>query len=121
MYSNHAAPWTHHYDERDRITHNNRTKQCEKEEQTLWTWEEILDGKRSWTMEEILAGAGPWTQPGEYRRSKMGKYRRIEERRQYEGTRLARKPERLWGDTRGDWLSQVGYLSQLLMLTLGSV
>ena len=97
MYAYHAAPWSHRYDERDRITYQTRTKQREKKEQHLlgkWTWEEILDG------------AGPWTQPGEYRRLKeeleavkaerryYDKYRRIEEHRRYEGTRLARKPER---------------------------
>ena len=60
-----------------------------------------------WTWEEILDGAGPWTQQGEYRCPKEeleaakaerryyeDKYRRIEEQRRYEGTRLARKPER---------------------------
>ena len=48
-----------------------------------------------------------------------------EERRRYEGTRLARKPERqpqyfLGGGTRGDWLSQVGDLNPLPVLTVGS-
>ena len=69
MYSNHAAPWSHRYNERDRITHQTRTKQREKEEQrmieqTAWTWDEILDGKGSWTWEEILAGEDrlPWRQ-----------------------------------------------------------
>ena len=60
-----------------------------------------------WTWEEILDGAGPWTPPGEYRRPKeeieatkaerryyKEKYRRIEERRGYEGTQIARTPER---------------------------
>ena len=85
MYSHHSAPWSPPCNERDRITHQTRTKQCEKEEQRLmgrWNWEEILDG------------AGPWTQPGEYHRPKEEieaakaerrnyeeKYRRIEERR----------------------------------------
>ena len=78
-------------------------------------------------------------QPGEYRCPKEEleaakaerryyeeKYRRIEEQRRYEGTRLIRKPERepqdfLGGGTRGNWLSQVGDLSQLLVLSVGSV
>ena len=98
LYADHAAPRSPPYDDRDRTTHHKRTKQREKEEQRLmgkWTWEEILDG------------AGPWPQPWEYRcpkeeleaakaerRCYEEKYRRIEEERRYEGTRLARKPER---------------------------
>ena len=107
------------YNKRDRRTHHKRTKQRVQEKQTSWTWDKILDGKRSWTWEETLAGKDrlPWKQ-GEIAQ---------EERRRYEGTRLARKPERqpqnknVFGGTRGDWLSQVGDLSQLLMLTVGSV
>jgi hypothetical protein len=50
-----------------------------------------------------------------------------EELQRYEGTQIARKPERhpqllfFGGGTRGDELSQVGDLSQLLVLTVGSV
>jgi hypothetical protein len=61
MYSYHAAPCSPRYDERDRKTHQTRTKQREKEEQRLM-------GK--WTWEEILNGAGPWTQLREYRHRK---------------------------------------------------
>jgi hypothetical protein len=68
MYSNHAALLSPRYDERDRITHQTRTKQRENEEQCImgkWTWEEVLDG------------AGPWSQPGELEAAKA-------ERRYYE-------------------------------------
>jgi hypothetical protein len=83
MYSYHTAPWYPRYDERDRITHQKRTKQREKEEQRLmgrWTWEEILDG------------AGPWTQRQRKRNGRYyeEKYRRIEDQRRYEGTRQVR-------------------------------
>ena len=62
MYSHQAALWSLHYDDRDRITHQPRTKQRgngqPQRSPDSWTWEEILDGK------------GPWVQPGEYRRPK---------------------------------------------------
>ena len=62
MYSNHAALWSPPYDDRDRITHQQWTKQRgngqQQQSKDFWTWEEILDGK------------GPWAQPGEYRRPK---------------------------------------------------
>ena len=75
MYSSHAAPWSHPFNERDRMTHQTRTRQREKDEQRLmgkWTWEEILDG------------AGPWTQPGEYYRPKEELEAAKAERRYYE-------------------------------------
>jgi hypothetical protein len=58
-------------------------------EQTEWTWDEILDNKGSWTWEEILAGEDrlPWRQVEIAR----------EERRRYEGTRLANFSCLLWG------------------------
>ena len=58
----HAAPWSDPYYERDRRSHQQRTKQRAQEREVSWTWEEILDGKGSWTWEEILAGQDhlPW-------------------------------------------------------------
>jgi hypothetical protein len=83
--STHATPWSHLYNECDRRSHQKRTKQ-RGQELTSWTWDEILDGKRSWTWVEIMAGKDclPWKQ-----------VEIVQEcRRNYEGTRLAQKPER---------------------------
>ena len=65
----HAAPWSPSYDDRDRISHHQRTKQRGEDK---WTWEEILDGK------------GPWSQAGEYRRPKEESEADKAERRYYE-------------------------------------
>ena len=48
----------------------------------FWSWEMILDGR------------GPWAQPGEYRRPKEEAEAAGDGSRRYEGTRLARKPEK---------------------------
>jgi hypothetical protein len=85
MYAYHAAPWSPPYNERDRTTHHKRTKQRTKEEWTSWTREKE-EWRTSWTWEEVMAGDKtlPWKQVE----------RAQEERQRYEGTRLARKPER---------------------------
>ena len=124
MYAYHTAPWSPHYDDRDRTTHTTRTKQREKEEQRL-------GGDIRWS--RTLDTAGEYRRPKEEleaakveRRYNEDKYRRIEEQRRYEGTLPARKPERQpqyffgGGGTRGDWLSQVEDLSQLLCLLWGA-
>ena len=50
--SKYAVPWSDiHYNERDRISHRNRTKQ--REEKVSWAWEEIMAGDESL----------PWKQP----------------------------------------------------------
>ena len=64
----------------DRTSHQQRTTQHGREDS--WTWEEILDGK------------GPWRQAGEYRHPREELEAVKAERQRYEGTRLARKPER---------------------------
>ena len=51
-----TASWSALSNNRDRITHQRRTKQRKKEQQEEWTWEQILDGKGSWTWEEIQKG-----------------------------------------------------------------
>ena len=70
MHSYHAAPWSPRYDEHDRITHQKRTKQREREEQRFvekWTCDEILDdkgsgrGRRFW-QERIAYHGGRWKQ-----------------------------------------------------------
>ena len=49
-----ALAWSDiHYNDRDRISHPQRTKQRAQEEEVSWTCEEILDGQGSWTWEEI--------------------------------------------------------------------
>jgi hypothetical protein len=63
MHSSHAALWSPLYDDRDRITHQQWTKQRGNGQQ----WQRSQD---SWTWEEILDGEGPWAQKGEYRRPK---------------------------------------------------
>jgi hypothetical protein len=48
MNPDHAARWSEYAsNDRDRISHHNRTKQRAQEESVSWTWEEILDGKES--------------------------------------------------------------------------
>ena len=43
--STHAAPWsTYLYNDRDRISHQVRTKQRAQEVKESWSWEEILGG-----------------------------------------------------------------------------
>ena len=73
-----------------------------------------------------MNGAGPWTQAGEYRSPKeeieaaKAEWRYYEEL--YQRDKHQRQPHKTFGGgTRGDWLSQVGDLSQLLVLTVGSV
>ena len=94
----HAAYWSDspsHKENRNRITHHNRTKrrgdrqQRRKEE---WAWDDVLDGKGCYTWEEILAGKDrlPWELVEAARRAEAAG----ERSRRYEGTRLARKPER---------------------------
>ncbi|XP_070298705.1 uncharacterized protein [Salvelinus sp. IW2-2015] len=95
MYAHHAAPWSTSFDGRDRTSHHQRTKQRGKGEQRFqedWTWEDILDGKGSWTWEEILAGRDRllWEQVEALRKAEAAS----KGARRYEGTRLARKPER---------------------------
>ena len=80
MYAHHAAPWSSSFNSRDRTSHNQRTKQRGKED--AWTWEEILESK------------GPWRQAREYRRPREELEAAKAEQQHYEGTRLARKPER---------------------------
>ena len=117
LWSSSPSPNDNHY----RTTHHQRTKQRGRED---WTWEDILDGKGSYTWEEILAGRDclPWEQvEAAWRAEAAGKGNQ-----RYEGTRLARKPERqppniFWGGgTRGVWRSQVGDLSPLPVLTMAS-
>ena len=76
MYAHHAALWSASFDGRDRTSHHKRTKQRGKGDS--WTWE----------------GKGPWRQAGEYRHPKEELEAAKEERHRYEGTWLARKPER---------------------------
>jgi hypothetical protein len=79
----------------NRTTHQKRIKQRGHREQRgmdSWTWEDILDGKGSNTWEEILAGRDrlPWEQVEAVRRAEAaGKGSQ-----RFEGSRLARKPER---------------------------
>ena len=63
MYAYHAAPWSHQYDERNRITHQTRTKQRVNEEWTSWAREKY-EWRTSWTWEEVMAGdkSLPWKQ-----------------------------------------------------------
>ena len=75
MDSYHAALWSPHYDVRDRITHQQRTKQRGKRQQR---------SQDSWTWEEILDCGGPWAQPEEYRRPKAELEVAKAERRRYE-------------------------------------
>ena len=88
MHSHHAAHLSTQYDDRDRITHLQWTKQRgngqQQRSQDFWTWEEILDGK------------GPWAQPGEYSRPKAELEAAKAERSWYEeaARRRSWKPER---------------------------
>ena len=96
MNTYHAALWSDpcyssSEEERDRITHHQRTKQRgngqqqqQQRSQDSWTWEEILDGK------------GPWAQAGEYRRPKAELEAAKAERRWYEEAARQRgwKPKR---------------------------
>ena len=89
MNTNHAAFWSAPNDDRDRITHHNRTKRRgdrqrqQEQREEYWTWEDELDGK------------GPWAQPGEYRRPKEELEAAKAERRWYGEAALRRgwKPE----------------------------
>ena len=78
MNTYHAAFWSAPYDDRDRFTHQPRTKrhgdrqQQQEQRKEEWTWEAELDGK------------GPWAQPGEYRRPKEELEAAKAERRWYE-------------------------------------
>ena len=107
MNTYHAAHWSdisyssseEDEDKRYRITHHQRTKQRgngqqhqEQRYKEEWTWEDILDGKGCYTWEEILAGRDrlPWEQVEAARRAEAAG----EGNQWYEGTRLARKPER---------------------------
>ena len=93
-----AAVWSHHYDEYDRTTHQQRTKQRRKEQQRYlesWTWEEILDG------------AGPWHQAGEYQRPKEELEAAKAERRHYEALyapigKCERQPQEILGGAHGE-------------------
>ena len=65
MYAYHAAPWSNpSFNEHNKRSHHKQTKQRGQEEQTSWTWEDILDDKGSWMWEEIQAGKDrlPWEQ-----------------------------------------------------------
>ena len=99
MNTYHAAFWSASYDDPDRITHQPRTKrrgdrqrQQEQRKKEEWTWEDVLDGKGCYTWEEILAEKDrlPWEQVEAARRAEAAG----ERNRRYEGTQLARKPER---------------------------
>ena len=96
MYAFHAAPWSDpSFNERDRRSHQKWTKQ-RAQEQTSWTWEEILDGKGSWTWEEIQAGMDRRT----WEETVEARFR--EEQQQHRRRRPRRKPERqpqetFWG------------------------
>ena len=105
MHSHDAALWSPHYDDRDRITHLQWTKQRgngqqqqRQRKQDSWTWEEILDGE------------GPWAQPGEYRRPKAeleavkAERRRYEEAARQRGWKPERQPQKLIGG--GTWSSR---------------
>ena len=95
-----------------RTTHHNRTKQCGNQEQRVLdslTWEEILDGK------------GPWAQAREYCRPREELEAVKAEWRRYHGSATGTRgsPKNiLGGGTQGVWLSQVGDLSQLPVLTV---
>ena len=82
----HAAFWSDspsHLENRDRITHHNRTKRRGKGQQRQQQqWERLH------YLEE-LEGRGPWAQPGEYRRPKEEREAAKAERRHYEA--LARQ------------------------------
>ena len=106
MSNHHAAIWSDSLstdERRYRITHHTRTErrgnrqrqQEQRKEDELfgeWTWEDVLDGKGCYTWEEILAGRDrlPWEQVEALRRAEAAGDRS----RRYEGTRLARKPEK---------------------------
>ena len=97
---------------RDRTTHHKNTKQRGQEE---WTWEDILNGKGSWTWEEILAGRDrlPWEQ------TEAAILQGVTASTE---AREAAPPPIFWGgSTRGDWRRQGLDLSQLPVLTVGSV
>ena len=86
-----AAPWSLHYDTRDRTTHQPRTKQRGKEQQE----KNYMDYLETWTWEEILDGAGPWHQAGEYCRPLEEIEAAKAERRRYEALYAPMgKPER---------------------------
>ena len=120
MNNHHAAFWSDSPSPKEnpyRITHHNRTQRRDERQQEqreeYWTWEDELDGK------------GPWAQPGEYRRPKEELEAAKAERRWYEEAARRRgwKPESqpqkcIGGGTQEVWLSQVGDLSQLPVLTV---
>ena len=117
MNTYHAALWSPHYDDRDRITNQQWTKQRGNGQQRQRTQD-------SWTWEEILDGEGPWAQPGEYCHPKAEREAVKAERRRYEEAARRRgwKPESqpqkcIGGSTRGVWRSQVGDLRQLPVLS----
>jgi hypothetical protein len=74
--STQAAPWSTHYNDRDRRSHQKRTEQrCQEE----WTWEDNLDGE------------GPWTQAGEHHHPREQMEAAREERQRYEELSQRRK------------------------------
>ena len=83
--------WSTPYDDRDRITHQQWTKQRGNGQQ-----QQRQRTQDSWTWEEILDGEGPWAQPGEYCRPKAELEAAKAERRRYEEAARQRgwKPER---------------------------
>ena len=121
MNPSHAALWSSSSNSHYRTTHHQRTKQRGRED---WIWEDNLDGKGSYTWEEILAGRNrlPWEQVETARRAEAAG----ERNQRYEGTQLARKPERqpqqkIFGGIQGVWGSQVEDLSPLPVLTGASM
>ena len=71
-----------------------------------------------------MDGKGPWAQAGEYRRPKAeleaakAELWWYEEAARQSGWKPERQPQKCIGGTRGVWLSQVGDLSQLPVLTV---
>ena len=63
MFAQHDAPWSPVYDDRDRTTHQKKTKQRVKKEWTPCTREKE-EWRTSWTWEEVMAGDKtlPWNQ-----------------------------------------------------------
>ena len=50
-----AVLWSEYaYDDHDRRSHHNRTKQRAREEKVSWAWEEIKEEKTSWTWDVEL-------------------------------------------------------------------
>ncbi|KAM9491325.1 uncharacterized protein ACWYII_003608 [Salvelinus alpinus] len=94
-----AAPWFNpcssssdeeEEDRRYRTTHQSRAKQRNLEQrasiQDLWSWEQIFNGEGPWAK----VNHRPWERLEAARRAEENR----ERNRRYEGTRLARKPEK---------------------------